>query len=235
MQQKRFADTLNLLQISRDLDTHRATTQISHPAVREPVDTLDRTTDAASLFEYDLGRRIHNTEPPPPGNTHLVSSATPAAAVEGGRPQIGGQGVDHRPAATGPVGGSGAGGVGMQARSLDTRAGVGVVPDVGTWPPDHLPPRLPIPDSVMGLGSPEYHTGTPIALTFTWSSMTADYAATALYGGVPIESTIGKPYEHVRVGKVHWTQLWNREHRKRWYLRSEVPGPNRGKTLFLPA
>ena len=82
------------------------------------------------------------------------------------------------------------------ARSLDTRAGVGVVPGTGAWPPNHLPLRLSIPDSIIGLGSPEYHTGTPIAMTFTWTSMTADYAATTLYGGVTIESTIGKPYEH---------------------------------------
>ena len=80
-----------------------------------------------------------------------------------------------------------------QARSRDTGAGVGVVPSTGAWPPNHLLPR---PDSIIGRGSHEELTGEPLALTFSWSSEAAAYAATGPCGGVPVESTIGKPYEH---------------------------------------
>jgi len=54
-----------------------------------------------------------------------------------------------------------------KARSRDTAAGVGVVPGTGSWPPNHLPPKLAIADSIIGLGSHEDLTGEPIALTFT--------------------------------------------------------------------
>ena len=80
--QKRFADTLNLLQISRDLDAHRATTQVLRPAVPQPVETPGQTTDAAFLFEYDLpSMPLIDTEPPGTGRTQVaLQSRVPPGA-----------------------------------------------------------------------------------------------------------------------------------------------------------
>ena len=80
------------------------------------------------------------------------------------------------------------------ARERDTQAGVAAMQGRGSRLPNPVAPMPREPNSIMGRGSSECYTGLASSITFTGSSVSERYAATALFGGAVAQSGVGRPY-----------------------------------------
>jgi len=79
----------------------------------------------------------------------------------------------------------------QSARARDAGNGVNVVSGRGNWPPSAQEPGLQEANSIIGIGSTEYHTGVATPLTFA-SSVESDNYASLLTSAAPIDSGVGK-------------------------------------------